>query len=461
MRGQMGANLGLATALSLSILAAGAYAQSAVTEQGCTVHAITFHGWPAQEMANAWVDLVFVPELGGRLMQVTFDGHPYLFVNPEWEGKYIPPKEAAGRWINYGGDKIWPLPEGNDDEQHWTGASTPLDDGAYEFSVLSQGEHCTVRLDGPPDPPTGLQYSREISIGTDSPEISFHAITKNYTGHSIAWSVQSVSQYNLADPGGANGYNHSFWAITPVNPNTGYLLGYHVRDGLANDPSFSVKDGLFRLNWKYIESEVWVDSNAGWVAVVDGISNFTMIEKSKYVEHAEYPSKASVIFYKNGPTVELDSNGMPHLSRLDRKETPYYMEAELNSPMAELGPGETYTFDTHWFPCRMGADLHTVTEAGAVGKPLSVTRNEKTLELSGRFGVFVSGTLEAHLYDRGGEERDVVSLGAVTPKELIDLKKSIPAADRIVRVSMHLVDEHHVDLGALGEAFTNDADGAQ
>src|SRR6201996_5658530 len=442
-------------ALALGATALSAHAQSGNVEapRSCSIHATTFHGWPAQEMANQWVQLIFVPELGGRLMQVTFADHPYLFVNSEYEGKYIPPEKAAGRWINYGGDKIWPLPEGNDDEQHWTGSSTPLDDGAYQFSIVAQGPRCTVRLDGPPDPPTGLQYSREISIGSDSPEISFHAITKNYTGHSIAWSVQSVSQYNLANPAGANGYNHDFWAITPVNPNSGYLLGYHVRDGLANDPSFSVKDGLFRLHWKYIESEVWVDSTAGWVAIVDGTSNFTMVEKSKYIQHAEYPSKASVIFYKNGPTVELDSDGMPHLSRLDKKETPYYMEAELNSPMAELGPGETYPFDTHWLPCRIGADLRSVTDAGAVGKPLSVTRNGKELRLEGHFGVFFSGTLEAHLYDRGGEERNHVTLRSVTPKDLIDLQKTVPAADRIARVSVHLVDQNHVDRGALGEAF--------
>jgi hypothetical protein len=460
MRKQKKSYLGLAAALSLGILAAGVNAQSVSpdAQQGCTINPITFRGWPAQEMTNAWVDLVFVPELGGRLMQVIFGGHPYLFVNPEWEGKYIPPDQAAGRWINYGGDKIWPLPEGNDDEQHWTGASTPLDDGAYQFSVVAKdAARCTVRLDGPPDPPTGLQYAREVSIGADSPDISFHSITKNYTGHSIAWSVQSVSQYDLANPSGVNGYNHDFWAITPVNPDSGYLLGYRVRDGLANDPSFSVKGGLFRLNWKYIESEVWVDSNAGWVAVVDGASGFSMVEKTKYVEHAEYPSKASVIFYKNGPTVELDSGGMPYLSRVDSKKTPYYMEAELNSPMAELGPGETYTFDTHWFPCRMGTNLHTVTEAGAVGKPLTVTRKGKELRLTGQFGAFFPGTLEAHLYDRGGTERAVVSLGPVTPKDLISLQKTVPAAEQIARVSLHLVDAHRVDRGALGEVFVIDS----
>jgi len=461
MRRQTKVLAGWAAALGISFLALAADARGAVADPqpNCAVHAVTFHGWPAQEMANEWVNLVFVPQLGGRLMQVTFAGHPYLFVNPQFEGKIIPSRQAAGRWINYGGDKIWPLPEGNDDEQHWTGASTPLDDDAYQFSILSQGTICTVRMDGPPDPPTGLQYSREVSISGDSPEISFHAITKNYTGHSIAWSVQSVSQYDLANPTIAKDYNHDFWAFTPVNPNSSYLLGYHARDGLANDPSYGVKAGLFRLNWKYIESEVWVDSTAGWVAIVDGASNFTMVEKTRYVDHAEYPSKASVIFYKNGPTVELDSAGMPHLSPLDQKETPYYMEAELNSPMANLGPGETYTFDTHWFPCRMGTDLHTVTEAGAVGKPLTVERSGEAIQLIGGFGVFFSGTLEAHLYDRGGSEQEVVSVGAVTPRKPLNLKTSIPASRKIVRLSLHLVDEHRVDRGALGEAFVDDSEG--
>ncbi len=316
----------------------------------CTVQPVVYEGWQAQQVANDWVQLTFVPQLGGRLMQVTFNGHPYLFVNPVYKGKYISPAEAAGRWINYGGDKIWPLPEGNDDEQHWQGASTPLDDGAYAFSVLSQGAKCTVRLEGPPDPPTGLQYTREISIGSDSPQISFHAITRNFTGHSITWSVQSVSQYNLSDAKDATQYNHEFWAFTPLNPRSSYLLGYHARDGLANDPAYSVKDGLFRLNWKYLESEVWLDSIAGWVALIDGATQYAMVEKTKHVLGGDYPGKATIIFYKNGPTVELDAKGMPYLTSRSLEKTPYYMEAELNSPMAVLGPGESYAFDTTLVP---------------------------------------------------------------------------------------------------------------
>src|ERR1700722_1210310 len=245
-------------AFALLVTSASAQQPAPTPSSSCQISAVVFDGWQAQEVANKWVKLTFVPQLGGRLMQVSFNGHPYLFVNQVYKGKYISPAEAAGRWINYGGDKIWPLPEGDDDEQHWQGASTPLDDAPYAFSVLSQGPKCTVRLEGQPDPPTGLQYTREISIGNDSPQISFHAITKNFTGHSITWSVQSVSQYNLSDANDRTQYNHNFWAITPMNPHSAYLLGYHVRDGLANDPSFKTKDGLFRLNWKYLENEVWL-----------------------------------------------------------------------------------------------------------------------------------------------------------------------------------------------------------
>jgi hypothetical protein len=445
--------------LAFALVVSSASAQQSAPSSSCQIHAVVFDGWQAQEVANEWVKLTFVPQLGGRLMQVTFNGHPYLFVNQLYKGKYISPAEAAGRWINYGGDKIWPLPEGNDDEQHWTGASTALDDGPYAFSILSQKNRCTVRLEGPPDPPTGLQYTREISIGSDSPEIFFHAITRNITGHSIAWSVQSVSQYDLSDASDPNQYNHDFWAFAPLNPRSSYLNGYHVRDGLANDPSFSVKDGLFRINWRYLENEVWLDSTAGWIALVDGATRYAMVEKTRYIEGADYPDKASVIFYKNGPTVQLNAQGMPFLTSKNLIETPYYMEAELNSPMAVLTPGETYTMDTCWFPSRMSHGLKTVTDAGLVGQPL-VAKNSGAgkFDLSGSFGVFFPGALKAYLYDKGGIETEEVSLQSVQPQEPVQLSQTITTTKSVARVSVHLIDSSGLDRGALGEVFVTERD---
>jgi hypothetical protein len=33
---------------------------------------------------QSWAKLIFVPQNGGRLMQVVFDDHPFLFVSPAY-----------------------------------------------------------------------------------------------------------------------------------------------------------------------------------------------------------------------------------------------------------------------------------------------------------------------------------------------------------------------------------------
>jgi hypothetical protein len=245
--------LGLSLSLAFFVCAGNAQTKAA-GQSSCEIRAVHFEGWQAQEISNAWVTLSIVPQLGGRVMQVTFAGHPYLFVNPQLKGKYYPPSDVGskGHWFNYGGDKLWPLPEGTEDEQHWPGpVSDELDDGSYQFTVLSNNPTCTVRLEGPPDPKTGLQYTREISISNDSPKISFRAIMKNASGHAIRWSVQSVSQYDTSDAQEPAGFHRDFWAFTPSNERSAYFGGFHVRSGLADDPSFAIRDGLFRLHWMF------------------------------------------------------------------------------------------------------------------------------------------------------------------------------------------------------------------
>jgi hypothetical protein len=447
-------------ALSLAICTAHAQPGAVETHSGCQIHPINFDGWKAQEVKNGWVRLIFVPSLGGRLMQVSFNGHPYLFVNQETKGKYISSAEAAGRWINYGGDKVWPMPEGNQDEQHWVLQSSPLDDGPYTFRVLSRTRRCTVELAGRPDPPTGLQYTREISIGSDSPEISFHAVMKNFTGHPIRWGIQSVSQYNLAAVDNPAEYNHDFWAFAPINVESAYLNGYSVVDGLANDPSFSVKDGLFRLHWRDLQNEVWLDSQAGWIAVVDGTSGYAMIEEFKYFPHATYPGKATVIFYKNGPSVQLDAKGYPKLTSADPKQAPYYMEAELNSPVVALQPGSTYAMDTAWFPARIDDNLKSVLYAGAVVQPLAIAATPSGTYATGTFGVFFPGKLVAYLFDEQGLEKNKVLLTSVDPRDKVELHEPVVIPADIVRVSLHLVGANGTDYGSLGEAIVQQSDKA-
>jgi hypothetical protein len=416
----------------------------------CSVEPMNYKGWHAQRMSNRWVQLIVLPENGGRLMQVIFAGHPYLFVNPKFEGKYLPPSQS--QWFNYGGDKLWLLPEGNDDEQHWVGNSDLLDDGPYAFRKVSEGADCEVELTGPADPRTGIQFQRTIRLDADSPHIRFRATMKNTTGHTVEWSMQSVSQYDTSTPADPAQMNRDFHTFAPVNPASSYLNRYHVRFGPAENPAASVReDGLFALRYVHMAAELWLDSPAGWLAVVDGSSKYGMVERFQFEESRIYPGRASVIFWTNGPEVKLSADGEASMSS-GGDGVPYYLEAEINSPLCRLRPGESCNLETEWFPTRVESEVYGVTDAGIVVRPLRATRLESgKIKLSGAFGVFFPGHLVAHLYNEHGALLDSVPIKVVDPVEPVGLETEIAPSEKTARISLHLENWNGLDRGSLQE----------
>ena len=416
----------------------------------CRIEAVDYKGWKAQQISNQWVQLIVVPQNGGRLMQVTFAGHAYLFVNPKLAGKYFPP--SSNDWFNYGGDKIWLLPEGTEDEQHWVGNSDVIDDSPFTFRKVSEGQRCEVELTSPADPQTGVQISRTIRLDADSARIAFHASMKNITGHTLDWSMQSVSQYDTSNNRDqASGMNHDFWTFTPVNPQSSYLNRYHVRFGPAENPAARVrKDNLFTVHYAHRAAELWIDSTEGWLAVVDGSTKYAMVERFQYEANKTYPGKASVIFWTNGPEMRLNDEGNPQISK-DPDASPYYLEAEINSPMCHLRAGESCVLETEWFPTRSGDEFHGASEAGILIRPLTAVSQNGKISLSGSFGVFYSGRLTARLYDEHGRLLAVAPVADVTPNEPVNLSTEIAAPGKCSRVSLHLIDDAGVDRGALQE----------
>jgi hypothetical protein len=133
----------------------------------------------------------------------------------------------------------------------------------------------------------------------------------------------------------------------------------------------------------------------------------------------------------------------------------YYMEAEVNSPMVELAPGESYAMDTTWCPTRMGEAFKTATYSGAVGTSLAAAASPTVLTLTGDFGAFYAGSLVAHYYDRGGSAIGTVKLVDVVPVQEVQLQSTVQARPETFRVSVHLVEKSGVDRGPLGETFVN------
>jgi hypothetical protein len=198
-------------------------------------------------------------------------------------------------------------------------------------------------------------------------------------------------------------------------------------------------------------SELWLDSTEGWLAVVDGKSQYAMVERFQYEEHKPYPGKASVIFWSNGPEVRLSREGIPSMSA-DPDASPYYLEAEINSPLCRLRPGESCSLKTEWFPTRCGSEFHGVTDAGILIRPLRATVTEGgKIRLSGSFGVLYSGHLMARLYDEHGHAVAETPVAEVNPGEPVSLETEIASPGKTARLSIHLVDDSGVDRGALQE----------
>lgn len=419
-------------------------------QAGCRVEPVEYKGWHAQQMSNQWVQLIFIPQNGGRLIQFSFAGHPYLFVNPKYSGKYFPPTQ--NKWFNYGGDKLWLLPEGNDDEQHWVGGSDVIDDGPFTFRKISEGQECEIELVGPADPQSGVQFLRRIRLDADSPRARFTAVMKNVTGHDLEWSMQSVSQYDTSAAAAQSRINPDFWGFTPANPASSYLNRYHVRYGPAQNSAASVRDdGLFSVHYVHMAAELWIDSPGEWLAVVDGSTHYAMVERFRFDEHKPYPGKASVIFWTNGRGLTLNSEGEPELNEGEEGGPPYYMEAELNSPLCRLRPAESCEMVTEWHPTRATSDFHGVSDAGVLMRPLRATSSAGKIKLSGSFGVFFPGRLIARLYDQHGASLGTVPVADVTPAETVLLETEISANPSAARLALHLEDRNGLDRGALQE----------
>lgn len=417
----------------------------------CRSETVDYKGWKAEKISNRWVQLVFVPQNGGRLMQATFNGHDYLFVNPKLTGKSLLPSEDE--WFNYGGDKLWLLPEGDDDEQHWRGNSDLIDTGKFNFRNLSDENGCGAELTGPPDPHTGVQFARTVRLDPASPHIAFHATMKNVSGHTLQWSMQSVSQYDTGNPADPSRRNPKIWGFTVANPSSGYLNRYHVRTGPVENPAATVRDnGLFALHYSHLAAEFWVDSTDGWLAVIDGGSHYAMIERFQYEEQKAYPGKASVIFWTNGVHLRFNSEGEPAISDGQDGPAPFYMEAEINSPMCRLRPGEVCQLDTDWYPTRADPDFQAVTDAGIIVTPLQATALDNgKVKLAGSFGVFFPGKLVAHFYNAHGSGIGTLPVAEVSPTGLAVLSLEASPQAKPARVSLHLEDEIGLDRGALQE----------
>jgi hypothetical protein len=432
-------------------LAIAALAMICVADVGAAGEIIVrpshYRGWKTLEMSNRLVQLQVAPQIGGRVIQFALGNYEYFFVNPELSGKEPPPSGlgSAGEWLNYGGEKLWPAPQGWDNAQQWPGPPDAVLDGSpHEGQIKSAADgRRVIRLQSPKDPRTGIQFSRTLEIHEGSTCVNFAAEMLNIDTKPRRWGIWSVVQQDAADRSGP-GYDKNLRVFCPMNPESLWPKGYEIMFGLAGNPAFQPDParGLMQVHYQHRVGKVGLDSASGWLATVHGSTGRVFVQRFQYFPAKKYPDNASVEIWLHGPGEYVAAGKIEKLED-DPRKCPCLIETELLSPLATLKPGERFTFAYAWAAAALGGDFPVIdcTDAGVVSQPLSVRRKaDGTMTLSGRFGVFYQGSVAIRFY---GDKDLPIAAGArdlpVDPGRPLVLSESMlpfqpPAEARTLRL---------------------------
>lgn len=358
-----------------------------------------YKGWKVSSLVNPWIKLHVAPQLGGRIIQMELDGYDFLFSNPALEG-YVPTDaDKVGRngtWLNFGGEKIWPAPQGWGSPDLWPGPPDPvLDSGTYTLTELDDElPDSLIRLVSQPDPYTGLEITKEIVLSQLTAEVVIKATFKNKSDTHREWSIWPVFQINTPDDETKSRYR----VTCPVHPGSRFKNGYLVMHGLVNNPQYVV-DAYKNLlvDYQYLVGKIGLDSNSGWVAFTDRKVGKVLVASFHYMESEPYPENTTVQIWTQGRGMIYSRNQI--IDYADNKDVnPSYLELELLSPLYKIPPGQCVSFTYSMLLCTIPEGTYVIskTAAGVIASPLAACLADGRIHVSGKFGVFAAGILRLH-----------------------------------------------------------------
>lgn len=415
-----------------------------------------YKGWEVRVLENQWIKLYITPELGGRIIQTELDGYGFFFVNPALEGQ-IPGADrlSGGTWMNFGGEKIWPAPQGWDSPDLWPGPPDPvLDSGPYTVNENTEWNRSGLELISLEDDHTGLQIHKNIQLSADRAEISIHATFTNHSQTVREWSIWPVFQLNTADAGLSGRYS----VTCPVNPGSLFAGGYKVMHGLVNNPQNKMDEtGNLVVDYQYLAGKVGLDSNANWAAFCDNDTGKVFVTTFEYQKNARYPENTSVQIWTQGRGMIYSRNKVIEYPD-DAGQNPPYLEIELLSPLYQMQPGEQAHFEYKVMTCTIPArqQVRTVNAWGVVAAPLIAFVSTDGIVITGKFGVFSEGVARITFRNKTGGEilpHQRVKEWNVTPLTglSIVLKMENPVFDQEVIVCLELFDQEGIFAGELNK----------
>ena len=400
---------------------------------GCRIDRVDFHGWRAVKLSNGLVDLVAVPDVGGRIMAYDLGNFPYLWFDRNLAGKLFSDEENMGdgsiaAWKNYGGDKTWPAPQGWDRPEQWHGPPDPvLDTGHYTLEIVDSSDAAaSIRMTSPPDPRTGVQIRRQITLHAGGGRVSLHLEMTNISDQERTWSIWDVVQVDATrrDASGQETHNDQAWLYIPTNPDSRFTRGYNIMFGEEDNPEWQreVRPNLLGAQYLYRLGKIGVDSTAGWIAFVNKESDYAFCQCFPYFPGDAYPDE--------GASVECWTTGHGEtVGGLDfGKLNLFHVEAEILGPLRTMAPGDTQSLDLDWYVARCPGPIVNVTGAGCSHERLRADAVDAGIRLTGVFGLFQVGEVELVWLDGEDDEISAATLAPANPLDVlrVDCVRSAP-----------------------------------
>ncbi|MBK1783146.1 DUF4380 domain-containing protein [Prauserella cavernicola] len=293
-------------------------------------------------LANDRLRLGIVPELGGRLLSLSgADGRELLWRNADLLTDELrlhaghvhrPVAGSLGDWMNYGGDKTWPAPQGWDGDGQWAGPPDPvLDSGAYAVTTDERDGVATVTLTSGDDPRTGLRLQRrfELRDGEDGYRLTLTAL--NTSARDVRWALWNVTQ--LAADGDGGTLVGGPERVTPLLAGTGF-------------PRWEQRGDATYIPHQDVVGKLGFPAATGWLSHTG--EGTTLTQRFTVDENSEYPDQGSRV------EVWLEYPLPEPLAELGDLDPPArIVECEVLGPLTTLRPGEqtTLTIDVEVRPC--------------------------------------------------------------------------------------------------------------
>lgn len=287
-----------------------------------------FKGWDAWRLARGPLELLVVPQVGGRIMGLRWRGWDLAFTQPEREGHVenvaavvdLPAHKRAMGFPLWGGDKTWLAPQ-----ERWT-ESAPfldLDSGPYR-AVFDDGPAggVALRLTSAVCRETGVEIERRLALRPGEAGWRLGHRLTNYGAGPVEWAVWDVLM--LKRPGRV---------YLPRHPASVYPRGLKTfeAEGSLCDLGACAAGELGGLTVVRCEQprafKAGVDAVEGWMlGVVDTpVGLVGCVKRAATFPGARYP---------HGCAAEVFN-----AERYD------YLEVELLGPMVRLAPGDSFVLE--------------------------------------------------------------------------------------------------------------------